>query len=387
MRIKKYVVESLPEAMQQIRSDLGHEAIILNTKKIKTKGFLGFFRKQQIEVIAALDPEKKERVESIPIRPSNSIHSTSSNVKPSSEPVKKSIQVKAEADSQEVISEIKNMKKYLVQLLTDKEQLLSPSLEHAKQCLKHHDLLNEVSVEIMSNLLKEEEQDLALDKFEIISRLKEEIKKFIIKYSQETSPDFAKVISFIGPTGVGKTTTIAKIAAKLLLKDKKKVGFITTDTYRIAAVEQLKTYAGILGMPVEVIYSPADLTHALKRLETCDYILMDTAGRNYLEKEYVDELKQLLGSIQDVQTNLVVSLTAKYSDVQGILEKFKGLKIDSILFTKLDETRSYGNILNLVYEYGYPVTYLTNGQNVPDDIILATPKKIADLIVGEEAHA
>src|SRR5690606_1803337 len=131
-----------------------------------------------------------------------------------------------------------------------------------------------------------------------------------------------RVTCFIGPTGVGKTTTIAKLAASLLLKERKKVGFITTDTYRIAAVEQLKTYAGILGIPIEVVYTPADLELALERLNTCDVILMDTAGRNYLEKEFVNELEQLLGGAADIQTNLVISLTTKYTDVKSMLAGF-----------------------------------------------------------------
>lgn len=380
MRIKKYVVTSLPEAMEQIRTDLGQEAIILNTKKVKTKGFLGLFRKQQIEVIAALDTQNKGNEL---IKPTVQRVNQSGQRKLSKSATSLRNEVFPEED---VAVELKQIKNYLYHLLSEKENDLSPSLQHATQCLKKHGLLHEVSAELMSKIMLRNDYQEKEDK-EVIHWLREEIIQFIKNNTSPVKQTFSKVTCFIGPTGVGKTTTIAKLAASLLLKERKKVGFITSDTYRIAAVEQLKTYAGILGIPLEVVYNPADLQAALERLNTCDVILMDTAGRNYLEREFVEELEQLLGGADNVQTNLVISLTSKYEDVRSMLAGFTGINIHSVLFTKLDETRSYGQILNLIYEYGYPISYLTNGQEVPDDILRASPTLIADLIVGEEAHA
>lgn len=396
MRIKKYVVNSLPEAMERIKTDLGQEAIILNTKKIKTKGFFGLFGKQQIEVIAALDTQKKGKVTNQPVAQSlkslgqiNSLgqkKGASSASSPRKEAIVKDNVAKETLSKEEVATELKQIRNYLYHLLTEKENDVSPSLKHATQCLKKHGLLHEVSAELMSKIMLRNGFEEKNDK-EIIQWLREEIIQFIKKNTSPVTHTFSKVTCFIGPTGVGKTTTIAKLAASLLLKDRKKVGFITSDTYRIAAVEQLKTYAGILGIPLEVVYNPADLEAALDRLNSCDVILMDTAGRNYLEKQFVEELEQLLGGATNVQTNLVISLTSKYEDVRSMLAGFTGINIHSVLFTKLDETRSYGHILNLIYEYGFPISYITNGQEVPDDILRASPTLIADLIVGEEAHA
>lgn len=374
MRIKKYLVNSLPDAMQQIKSDLGHEAVILNTKKVKTGGFLGLFKKQQIEVIAAIDPEKKEKQEKAKKQEKQAPNQAVSVVP------------RTNVEDEEVISEIKSIKKYLLHLITEKEQHLSPALEKVNQRLKKHDISKEICSEIIAKLMLKLETENDYGEKEIYSWTKEEIIRFIKLGHAKQHNTFSKVTCFIGPTGVGKTTTIAKLAADLMLKEKKKIGFITTDTYRIAAVEQLKTYAGILNIPIEVVYSPDELKNALDRLDSCDYILMDTAGRNYFEKEYVDELALLLGNDEEVQTNIVISLTSKYSDLKEIIDSFAELTIHSILFTKLDETRSYGIILNLLHEYRLPFTYLTNGQNVPDDIILASPEIIADLILGEDAH-
>ena len=159
------------------------------------------------------------------------------------------------------------------------------------------------------------------------------------------------MVHFVGPTGVGKTTTIAKLAAEQVLKYHRKVGFITSDTYRIAAIEQLKTYATILNVPLEVVFSPQDLTKAFHNLEECDVIFMDTAGRNFRNEMYVSELNSLLKTQGNSETILVLSLTTKYRDMRAITNNFNKFKLDKVLFTKMDETDSYGAIVNIVHEF------------------------------------
>ncbi|WP_304415448.1 hypothetical protein [Brevibacillus aydinogluensis] len=182
---------------------------------------------------------------------------------------------------------------------------------------------------------------------------------------------------------MGKTTTIAKLAADSMLKDKRRIGFITADTYRIAAVEQLKTYANILNVPLEVIFSPKEIVQAKERLSGCDLIFVDTAGRNFRNDEYVQGIRELLRHDADCLNFLVLSLTAKYSDIKAIIRNFDDVPVSRVIFTKADETEAYGAMLNVAYETGLPFSYITTGQNVPDDIVAATPALVANMIMGD----
>jgi flagellar biosynthesis protein FlhF len=387
MRIKKYIVNSIPDAMQQIKHDLGQNAIILNTKKIKTGGFLGFFTRAQIEVIAAVDQEKRastskpvieEKFEAQPV--------TKHESKPS--PGAKLTQENNDQHlNRELIGELKNMKKFMLSVLSEKEDKLPVALQKVNQLFVKQEIDRDIRSELMAKLLLKLENEPDFSETTIKEWVREEMLAHLhslkIKSEQRNS---SRLICFIGPTGVGKTTTIAKLAADLMLKHKKKVGLITSDTYRIAAVEQLKTYATILNIPIEVVFSPEDLDTALTKLDDCDTILMDTAGRNYLQERYIQELGDLLPDEESVQTNLVLSLTSKYEDLTKIIENFSQIDVDCLILTKLDETNSYGAILNLLHQKSYPLTYITNGQNVPDDILIATPELITELILGEDAH-
>lgn len=194
------------------------------------------------------------------------------------------------------------------------------------------------------------------------------------------------MVRFFGPTGVGKTTTIAKLAAEGVLKQKRKVGLITTDTYRIGAVDQLRTYANILNIPLEVVFQPSEMASAMESLRDCDLILVDTAGRNYRKQDYAQELAQYFPSLSGGENYLVLSLTAKNNDMIEILQNFKCIPVEKVIFTKSDETQTYGSILNMVMRYHLSISYLTTGQNVPDDIRVAVPRKVANLILGEDRH-
>ncbi|MNP42812.1 Flagellar biosynthesis protein FlhF [compost metagenome] len=162
----------------------------------------------------------------------------------------------------------------------------------------------------------------------------------------------------------------------------KKVGFITADTYRISAIEQLRTYASILNVPLEIVQSPGDVQRAMQRLEHCDLILMDTAGRNYLNELFVAELHSLLAPSDVSETYLVLSLTSKTQDMKRITEHFSKYNLDKVIFTKLDETETIGTIYNLLNEYPLKVSFLTNGQNVPDDLLQADGELLVDLLLG-----
>ncbi len=193
-----------------------------------------------------------------------------------------------------------------------------------------------------------------------------------------------KIIAFIGPTGVGKTTTIAKLAAQFALIQKKKVGLITMDTYRIAAVEQLKTYSQIIDIPVEVAYSQADVAPALAKFKGCDLILIDTAGRSQKNIMQVSELKTLVDNA-GCETHLVLAASTKERDLLDQVQRFAGAGVDRLLFTKLDETTTYGTMYSVAAHSGIPVSYLATGQKVPEDIEAATGPSLATMVTYSAA--
>jgi len=328
MKVKKFIAPNMPEAMKMIRNELGKDAVILNSKVVQKGGIFGFFTKKNIEVIAAVDPQPIPKKQPVP-GPLNDIN----------------------------------------QFLSDQEIEL------------------QLRKEIMSFLLEKWYVNKGEADFEKICKWGKEYLVNSMSSLSFGAIDFSKkYINVVGPTGVGKTTTLAKIAAQAVLKYEKKVAFITTDTYRIAAIDQLKTYAKILNVPMEVTYTLDDFAKAKEKFSDFDLILIDTAGRNFRNKQYVEDLKSIIGFDDDLETILVLALTSKFSDMLDIFEQFTSIKIDKFIFTKVDETSKYGTILNLILKYKIGVAYLTNGQNVPDDIFEASPESIANTIFGVNAH-
>jgi flagellar biosynthesis protein FlhF len=213
--------------------------------------------------------------------------------------------------------------------------------------------------------------------------------KMILKFGQpktiELSIGQPKVVFFIGPTGVGKTTTIAKIASKYKVDMGKKVAFLTADTYRIAAAEQLRTYANILDTPLTIIYSAEEMNAAIQRVSDYDLVLVDTAGFSHKNDAQRADIKQLIESLDkkyEKEVYLVISATTKYKDLLEIADIYHEIADYKVVFTKLDETTSYGNILNIKLYSGAELSYTTNGQNVPDDIEVFSTQKIVKQLLG-----
>jgi flagellar biosynthesis protein FlhF len=195
-----------------------------------------------------------------------------------------------------------------------------------------------------------------------------------------------RICAFVGPTGAGKTTTLAKIAARSALEEKVKVGLITTDTYRIAAAEQLKTYARIMEIPIEVVSDKAAFKRALAKLADRDLVLVDTPGKSSVEPGYVEKLRDLLHLETPVETHLLLPLTASPDSLSENLERFKPVGYQSIIFTKLDESRHFGVIYNVIDQERKPVSFITNGQNVPQDIEKINPGRLAKMIMTSTLH-
>ncbi|WP_066393620.1 flagellar biosynthesis protein FlhF [Cytobacillus eiseniae] len=387
MKVKKFIGSSMSEAMKQIRAELGSEAVILNSREVVTGGFLGLFKKRTIEVIAAVDPKSTQQ--QIPTTKQKKIITPiteKSEWKP--QPVPQDIQPIEPKPSSDVIKEISELKS-LMKTMSVQNNGFSPAYPAAVQImqkrLNDQEIDSSIQESILSSLLEKwyiAGANASIDKVytwleqELINRLND-IPFGGVSFSK-------KYINVVGPTGVGKTTTLAKIAAECVINYKKRVAFITTDTYRIAAIEQLKTYAKILNIPLEVCYTIEEFKKATEAFMDYDLVLIDTAGRNFRNKQYVEDLKKVIDFDKDIETLLVLSLTAKQRDMEDIYEQFSAIGIDKFIFTKADETSTYGAMYNMINKYNKGVAYMTNGQNVPDDMIAANPHALAKTIIGVE---
>jgi flagellar biosynthesis protein FlhF len=370
MKVKKYTAKSLPEAMKLVRADLGSGAVILNTREIQVGGFLGFFTKKNIEIFAGLDQDME--YETPKKMPRNQLQ------KLVAEPV----------PDVQLTQEIRQLKK-MVQTMAHQTKGSEPNpplVEEWNEFLKDQEL-DQVLIDEMILTMKNKYE--GLDKNE---QEQYDWQKWVTDWisSRMIKSDFggfhyeSKFLNLIGPTGVGKTTTIAKIGAKAVLKDGKKVAFITTDTYRIAAIEQLKTYAEILNVPCEVAYTADDFKKAKEKFKDYDFVLVDSAGRNFLNRFYVEELQRVVNFDEDMKNYLVLSLASKYKDMESIYNQFNSIPIHKVIFTKKDETSTYGSMLNLTIAKKVPIAYVTNGQNVPDDILEAKPDDVIQMLLKEK---
>ncbi len=198
----------------------------------------------------------------------------------------------------------------------------------------------------------------------------------------QLTPGRPHLVALVGPTGVGKTTTIAKLAANYRLREKRRVGLITVDTYRIAAVEQLRTYADIIDLPMEIVSTPREMHQAMARLADLDLILMDTAGRSPRDEVKIQELKSMLAEASPDEVHLVLSSVASASSLSKTVEQFSAAGTTALVLTKLDEAASFGNLLPVVRGSRLPLSYLTHGQNVPDDIMPAAGRRLARMVLG-----
>ncbi len=288
-------------------------------------------------------------------------------------------------DEHAVAKEMQEMKQLLQQVLRTQQDkpLASPATKQTtcpNNFLKNLELLPQVQQKLMDALEIEELQDFKLTKA-AKQKLEEQLVKMFVPLTKKRQ--FSNVMAFVGPTGVGKTTTLAKLAANFALYNDLKIALITIDTFRIGAVAQLKTYGEIIGVDVEAVMTPHELKQAVKKREDCDLVLVDTAGRSIKNLEQINELKMFLNAIRPVDIYLVLNVNTRTRDLLSILNSYKPLEYSKLVFTKIDETDGLGAILNVVHETAMPVAYVTNGQNVPDDIMPGEPERLAKLIMGE----
>lgn len=431
MQVKKYTVSNMQEAIKMIKEDLGSRAVIISTRKVrKGTGAFGMFGQHALEVTAARD----ERTKSVNPKEYNGLLKQQeqkteyeTEILQNSPKTPRKIEARqATAINTNLQDDISELKEMVADLRKGYRREINDSANVTHLRYELSELKNLVGTLInQSSVLREDDlhenlialyQQLCFngveDKF--AKRLIEEVKKkiptqeidnfsyvkiyvarmFMQVIKTNPSPtkkrkDAAKqpkILTFLGPTGVGKTTTLAKIAGREKIEHPDiKIGLITLDTFRIAAVQQLQEYARIINVPIRVVNDRNQLDHALGEFKKKDLILIDTAGRSQRDEQQMSELRSMLTDNKSFDNLLVLSATTKDNDQVEITKRFSTIPLSGIVFTKLDESTSYGSIFNHSIRFKLPLTYLTTGQNVPDDIENASRDRLIDLLLNISA--
>ncbi|AJG39875.1 flagellar biosynthesis regulator FlhF [Thermotoga sp. RQ7] len=367
MKIKKYLAESIREAMMMIKRELGDNAVILSSRRIKKGGFFGIGGKTYFEITAAVEEKEEEkkvenastyRLQEILIKNRRSLDD---NIKDEFDEIKRTI------------SEIKQI------LVKEKSQTLPEGLSKISYGMEKQEIIPEIRYKIVE-FLKMKYGDLDPGSKEAFKILSEQFSNII----RTKVPDFENVkVLFVGTTGVGKTTTLAKLAARFKIEEKKRVAILTLDTYRIAAAEQLKTYAEIMDIPMKIAYTPKEAEYEMMALKDYDVLLIDTAGRSHQNDLQMSEVKALAEAVKPNITFLVVAMNYKLDDMKKILEKFSVVRPTHLILTKMDETSVYGTFVNISEITDIPIAFVTNGQRVPDDIFEANSVELARIVTSE----
>ena len=386
MLVKRYHAKDMQQAMDTVIKELGSDAVILNSRKVRKKGLKNLFRKPVLEVMVAYDPANVPAVKKLNNQPSSVYYD---------KPTKESKEFKGNGVLSPSVSN--EQLERLDRRIDSIDELLSDFIEKfsfVKRDITYdypadiQDLLvkmieNGVREEMAHSLVKQTEQ---LVRSQHGASSAEALEHLIVEQLGRAAPILhkkftQKVILLLGPTGVGKTTTIVKLAADFAVKQKKKVGIINTDTFRIGAQEQLQTYADILGIPLQVVYFADELEGAIKSMEDRDIIFVDTAGKRPGDEKHKEDLSDIIRILKPEDMILCLSATASFASVKEVVDTYDFVGDYRILVTKIDETKFRGPILNISWYTQKPLAYLTTGQNVPDDIEHVDVEKLAKQII------
>lgn len=401
MIIKKFQAKTENEAVALAKKELGENVVIMNVKYSKKKGLFSFLKKPICEVTVALEEETERPIRKSALESGNTVglSPVSGRALAAYKDVIPDDAIDmAAGESKELEKKLESLQSLLEKQLTkdievkpEESKIVEEKDDKGVKFLKliYNTLIENEVAEKYANELIDEIGKINTPKASIDFLLGNIYQKMILKFGQPiTIPlgtDSQRVIFFIGPTGVGKTTTIAKIASQLCVNHKKKVALLTTDTYRIAAAEQLRTYASILEAPFRVIYTADEMMGAINDFSSFDYVLVDTAGHSHHNESQKDSMAQFLNAVDetiDKDVYLVVSATTKYRDLLSIADSYSKFTDYKLIFTKLDETTTLGNLFNLCMHTGASLSYVTCGQNVPDDIEVFSPQSTVKQLLG-----
>ena len=402
MIIKKFQGKTEEEALEAAKKELGSNVVVLNVKSVKRKGLFSFLKPQLTEITVALEEEteKKDYEAAGPISSveARSITEALGKIAPivEREEAKKSENAVSDSKIDERLNNIENIIEEKVLSGTKSEEPAEESPEEKEndelkcffELLEKTMIDNEVDTDYAKAII-DETKKVTKNGTPIDVVLAGIYQKMILKFGKASpitpSEHGPKTVFFVGPTGVGKTTTIAKIASRFSVELKKKVALLTADTYRIAAAEQLRTYANILEVPFRIIYTIEEIESALKDFAGFDYVFVDTAGHSHQNEEQKSVMGSFIHSVDnsvDKEVYLVVSATTKYRDLKSIADAYSKITDYKLIFTKLDETTALGNLLNLKLYTGADLSYVTCGQNVPDDIENFNAQKTVKNLLG-----
>jgi flagellar biosynthesis protein FlhF len=378
----------MAEALDQVKRRFGRDAVILHTRTVRLGGVMGVGGRTLVEVTAApvsqtFDLHKPTTRRKVAAKSGRWVRGPGS----ADQDMTNAATISLEQAAPQLLEELSSLKALVHRLASRARQADASSLSEPLADAFVELIQRQVGEEIAGQLVERVRSDSGATSGHSRAEIQEQLARYVESMLPEAGPiqlvgaPGPTVIALVGPTGVGKTTTIAKLAANFSLREARKVGLITVDTYRIAAVEQLRTFADIVGVPLEVVMKPDQLREAMDRMRECDLILIDTAGRSPADAPRLRELKAFLDVAAPHEVHLVLSTTCAQSVLVDTVERFRVLNVNRVIFTKLDEAIGFGSILTCLTRAKAQLSYVTTGQDVPDDIQVGRSRTLAHLII------